>query len=76
MKDLIESIAKALVDKPEEVQVSEVAGEETVAIELRVSEEDLGRVIGRKGQTAIAMRTILNAAGTRSGKKYHLEILE
>ena len=76
MRDLIESIAKALVDKPEEVQVSEVAGEETVAIELRVSQEDLGRVIGRKGQTAIAMRTILNAAGTRSGKKYHLEILE
>jgi predicted RNA-binding protein YlqC (UPF0109 family) len=76
MRDLIESIAKALVDKPEEVQVSEVAGEETVAIELRVSQEDLGRVIGRKGQTAIAMRTILNAAGTRSGRKYHLEILE
>lgn len=76
MRDLIESIAKALVDKPEEVQVTEVAGEETVALELRVSQEDLGRVIGRKGQTAIAMRTILNAAGTRSGKKYLLEILE
>jgi hypothetical protein len=76
MKDLIESIARALVDKPDEVQVSEVAGEETVAIELRVSQEDLGRVIGRKGQTAIAMRTILNAAGTRSGRKYLLEILE
>ena len=76
MKDLIESIARALVDKPDEVQVSEVAGEETVAIELRVSQEDLGRVIGRKGQTAIAMRTILNAAGTRSGRKYFLEILE
>ena len=76
MKDLIESIAKALVDKPEEVQVSEVAGEETVALELRVSQEDLGRVIGRKGQTAIAMRTILNAAGTRSGRKYLLEIVE
>ena len=76
MKDLIESIAKALVDKPDEVQVSEVAGEETVALELRVSQEDLGRVIGRKGQTVIAMRTILNAAGTRSGRKYLLEILE
>jgi predicted RNA-binding protein YlqC (UPF0109 family) len=76
MKDLIESIAKALVDKPDEVQVSEVAGEETVAIELRVSQEDLGRVIGRKGQTAIAMRTILNAAGTRTGRKFLLEILE
>jgi predicted RNA-binding protein YlqC (UPF0109 family) len=76
MKDMIENIAKALVNKPDEVQVSEVAGEETIVVELRVSQEDLGRVIGRKGQTAIAMRTILNAAGTRSGRKYLLEILE
>jgi predicted RNA-binding protein YlqC (UPF0109 family) len=76
MKDLIENIAKALVDKPDEVQVSEAVGEETVTIELRVSKEDLGRVIGRKGQTAIAMRTILNAAGTRTGRKCLLEILE
>ena len=76
MKDMIENIAKALVNKPDVVQVSEVAGEETIVVELRVSQEDLGRVIGRKGQTAIAMRTILNAAGTRSGRKYLLEILE
>ena len=76
MKELIERIAKALVDMPEEVQVSEVAGENTVAVELRVAKEDLGKVIGRKGRTAIAMRTILNAAGTKMGKRYVLEILE
>jgi hypothetical protein len=76
MKELIERIAKALVDRPEEVQVSEVAGENTIAVELRVDKEDLGKVIGRKGRTAIAMRTILNAAGTKMGKRYVLEILE
>ena len=76
MKDLIERIAKALVDMPEEVQVSEVAGENTIAVELRVAKEDLGKVIGRKGRTAIAMRTILNAAGTKMGMRYVLEILE
>jgi hypothetical protein len=76
MKELIERIAKALVDMPEEVQVSEVAGENTIAVELRVAKEDLGKVIGRKGRTAIAMRTILNAAGTKMGMRYVLEILE
>ena len=76
MKELIERIAKALVDRPEEVQTSEVAGENTIAIELRVAKEDLGKVIGRKGRTAISMRTILNAAGTKMGKRYVLEILE
>lgn len=76
MRDLIERIARALVDRSEEVQVSEVSGESTVAIELRVSKEDLGQVIGKKGRTAVAMRTILNAAGSREGKRYVLEILE
>jgi hypothetical protein len=76
MKELIERIAKALVDEPEDVDVGEVAGENTVAIELRVAREDLGKVIGRKGRTAVAMRTILNAAGTKTGKRYVLEILE
>jgi len=76
MKELIERIARALVDRPEEVQISEVAGESTIAIELQVAKEDLGKVIGRKGRTAIAMRTILNAAGTKMGKRYVLEILE
>jgi len=76
MKDLIEQIAKALVDNPDEVSIDEVAGENTIAVELRVAKEDLGMVIGRKGRTAVAMRTILNAAGTKAGKRYVLEILE
>ena len=76
MKELIEWIAKALVDKPDEVDISEVVGEKTVAIELRVAREDLGKVIGRNGRTAVAMRAILNAAGTKAGKRYVLEIHE
>jgi predicted RNA-binding protein YlqC (UPF0109 family) len=76
MKELIERIVKALVDRPEEVQVNEIKGENTVAIELRVAKDDLGKVIGKKGRTAGAMRTILNAAGTKLGKRYVLEILE
>jgi predicted RNA-binding protein YlqC (UPF0109 family) len=76
MKDLIEGIAKALVDEPEKVDISEVVGENTIAIELRVAREDLGKVIGRKGRTAVAMRILLNAAGTKAGKRYVLEILE
>jgi uncharacterized protein len=76
MKDLIERIAQSLVDKPEEVQINEVKGESTIALELRVNKDDLGKVIGKKGRTAAAMRTILNAAGTKMGKKYVLEILE
>ncbi|MBI3354637.1 MAG: KH domain-containing protein [Nitrospirae bacterium] len=76
MKELIEYIAKSLVDKPESVAVHEVAGEKTTVLELRVAQEDLGKVIGRDGRTARAMRTILNAAGTKLGKRCVLEILE
>ncbi len=76
MKDLIEHIAKALVDNPEEVSVAEVEGERTTVIELRVAQTDLGKVIGKEGKTARAMRTILNAAGTKIGKRCVLEILE
>nr|HDN00106.1 KH domain-containing protein [Deltaproteobacteria bacterium] len=76
MKDLVEYIAKALVDNPEAVQVSEVEGEQTSVIELKVSKEDLGKVIGRQGRTARAMRTILNAASTKLRKRSVLEILE
>lgn len=76
MKELIERIVKALVDKPEEININEVVGESTTAIELKVAKEDLGKVIGKKGRTAVAMRTILNAAGTKIGKRYVLEILE
>ncbi|MBW1671100.1 MAG: KH domain-containing protein [Deltaproteobacteria bacterium] len=76
MKDLIEYIAKALVDNPEAVRVNEVEGEQTSVIELKVSKEDLGKVIGRQGRTARAMRTILNAASTKLRKRSVLEILE
>ncbi len=76
MKALIEHMAKALVDKPEEVAVNEVQGEKTTVFELRVSTSDLGKVIGKQGRTARAMRTILNASGTKLGKRCVLEILE
>jgi predicted RNA-binding protein YlqC (UPF0109 family) len=76
MKELIEYIAKSLVDKPEAVAVRETQGEKTTIIELRVAQEDLGKVIGKQGRTAQSMRTILNAAGTKLGKRCVLEILE
>jgi uncharacterized protein len=76
MKELIAYIAKALVDKPEEVVVTEVAGEQTSVIELKVAKEDLGKVIGKQGRTARAMRTILSASSTKINKRSVLEILE
>ncbi|MBN1276069.1 MAG: KH domain-containing protein [Deltaproteobacteria bacterium] len=76
MKELIAYIAKALVDKPEEVGVTEIEGEQTSVIELKVAKEDLGKVIGKQGRTARAMRTILSAASTKINKRSVLEILE
>lgn len=76
MKELITFIAKSLVDKPEEVKVMEFEGEKTTVLELRVAQEDLGKVIGKQGRTARAMRTILNAAATKIRKRAVLEILE
>lgn len=76
MKELIEYIARALVDNPEEVTVSEVEGENTSVIELKVAKEDLGKVIGKNGRTARAMRTILSAASTKIRKRSVLEIIE
>lgn len=76
MKLLIEYIAKALVDNPDSVQVNEIAGEATSVLELRVAKEDLGKVIGKNGRTARAMRTILSAASTKMRKRAVLEILE
>ncbi len=76
MKDLIEYIAKSLVDRPELVVVKETDGEKTTIIELRVAKEDLGKVIGKMGRTARSMRTLLNAAATKVGKRCVLEILE
>ena len=76
MKDLLEEIAKALVDNPEDVHVTEVEGEQTTVLELRVKTEDLGKVIGRQGRTARAIRTLLSAAGMKIQKRFVLEILE
>jgi len=76
MKDLISYIAKSLVDKPEEVVVTEIEGEQTSVIELKVAKEDLGKVIGKQGRTARAMRTILGAASTKLRKRSVLEIIE
>ncbi len=76
MKSLLEIMAKALVDKPEEVEVAEVEGEQTTVFELKVAKEDLGKVIGREGRTARSMRTILGAASTKLKKRSVLEIIE
>ena len=76
MKDLIKFMAQALVDHPEQVVVSEVAGEQTSVIELRVAKEDLGKVIGKQGRTAKAMRTILSAASAKIRKRTVMEIIE
>ncbi len=76
MKELIEYIAKSLVDRPEQVSVKETEGEKTTIIELKVAKEDLGKVIGKMGKTARSMRTLLNAAATKIGKRCVLEILE
>ncbi len=76
MKDLIKYIAQALVDNPDRVEVSEVQGEQTSVMELRVAKEDLGKVIGKQGKTAKAMRTILSAASAKVHKRTVLEIIE
>jgi predicted RNA-binding protein YlqC (UPF0109 family) len=76
MKELITYIAKALVDHPEAVEVSEVEGNQTSVLELKVAKEDLGKVIGKQGRTARAMRTILSAASAKVKKRTVLEIIE
>jgi len=76
MKDLIKYIAQSLVDHPEQVEVTEVEGEKTSVIELKVAKEDLGKVIGKQGRTARAMRTILSAASSKVHKRAVLEIIE
>lgn len=76
LKELVEFMAKSLVDKPEEVTVNEMAGEHTTVIELKVAKEDLGKVIGKQGRTAKSMRSILNAASIKINKRSVLEILE
>jgi len=76
MKGLVEIIARALVDQPDEVSVNEVEGESVTVLELRVAQQDLGKVIGKQGRTARAIRTILSAAGMKLRKRFVLEILE
>ena len=76
MKDLVELIARALVDHPNEVQVNAIEGEQVTVLELKVHPEDLGKVIGRQGRTAKSIRTLLGAAGMKLKKRFTLEILE
>ncbi|MGO9209247.1 MAG: KH domain-containing protein [Terriglobales bacterium] len=76
MRALVEQIAKALVDEPEQVAVRSIDGEQVTVLELRVSANDLGKVIGKQGRTARSIRTILGAAGMKLKKRYTLEILE
>ena len=76
MKELIEKIAQALVDNPDEVSVAEIEGQQTLVIELRVAKEDFGKIIGKKGRTAVAIRTILNAVSAKEKKRAILEIVE
>ena len=76
LKDLIEYLARALVDHPDEVSVAEISGEQTVVLELKVAKDDLGKVIGKQGRTARAIRTILNANATKLRKRAVLEIVE
>ena len=76
MKNLLIQIVQALVDNPEQVQVNEIESVQTVVLELRVAKSDMGKVIGRQGKTANAIRAILNAASGKAGKKYLLVIVE
>jgi len=75
LKDLVEHIAKVLVDNPDAVQINEIEGEQTSVIELKVAKEDLGKIIGKEGRTAKAIRTILGAASSKLRKRVVLEII-
>jgi len=76
MKEMIETIAKALVDKPEEVEVKEIKGENTSVLELKVAKDDVGKVIGKGGKNAQAIRTLLMAISGKKNRRYTLEILD
>ncbi len=76
LKELVTFVAKSLVDNPEQVEVTEVAGEQTAVLELKVAQEDLGKIIGKQGKTAKAIRTILSAAAAKMKRRAVLEILE
>jgi len=76
MKELVEFMAKAMVDNPHQVEVTEIAGRDTSVIELKVAKEDIGKIIGKKGRNAQAMRLILNAASAKLRKRVVLEIID
>jgi len=76
VKQLVETVCKSLVDNPEEVKVTQIDGEQTTILELRVHQSDLGKVIGKQGRTARAIRTILAAAGMKQKRRFNLEIIE
>ncbi len=76
MKDLITEIVQALVDQPEQVSVNEIGGGHTIVLEVRVAKTDIGKIIGKRGRTAQAIRTILSAASGKSRKRYIFEIVE
>ena len=76
MKDLITTILQALVDHPEEVSVNEIGGDHTIVLEVRVAKTDMGKIIGKKGRTAQAIRTIMSAVAGKTRKRYILEIIE
>jgi len=76
VKELVEMIAKALVDNPDKVQVTQLEGEQTSILELKVADDDLGKVIGKQGRTARAIRVILGAAGMKLKRRFNLEIIE
>ncbi|MFC1502667.1 KH domain-containing protein [bacterium] len=76
MKEFIEYLIKHIVEKPDEIHINEIAGERTVVFELRVGDGDMGKVIGRHGQTAGSLRTLLTAAAAKQGKRFVLEILD
>ncbi|MBN2373130.1 KH domain-containing protein [bacterium] len=75
-KEVLEEIVKAIVDNPEQVKVSEIDGDQTVILEVRVAENDLGKVIGRKGRTITAIRSLLSSIGGKNSKRYVLELVE
>jgi predicted RNA-binding protein YlqC (UPF0109 family) len=76
MKDFLIQIVKALVDNPEQVEINQIEGTQTVVLELKVATSDLGKIIGKQGRTANAIRTLLNAASGKAGKRYMLEIVD
>jgi predicted RNA-binding protein YlqC (UPF0109 family) len=76
MKDFLIQIAQTLVDNPEQVQINQIEGTQTVVLELKVAKSDLGKIIGKQGRTANAIRVLLNAASGKAGKRYMLEIVD